>query len=79
MREPYSYPSVYVKSKMDLDKKQFLEIAKEMPNLAEYDVIFVGGPVWMYTMATPLFSFFNKVDFAGKKVVLFSTQGSNYG
>lgn len=77
--EPYTSPSVYAKSKKELDSKQYPQLAAELPDLSAYDVIFVGGPVWWYTMATPLFSFLEKADFAGKKVVPFSTQGSNYG
>ncbi|MBO6281969.1 MAG: NAD(P)H-dependent oxidoreductase [Alphaproteobacteria bacterium] len=77
--EPYASPSVYAKSKKELDSKQYPPLATEIPDLSAYDVIFVGGPVWWYTMATPLFSFLQKADFAGKKVVPFSTQGSNYG
>lgn len=78
-KETYSSPSVYMKSKKELDHKQYPELAKELPNFADYDTIFVGGPVWWYTMATPLFSVLTTADFAGKKVVPFSTQGSNYG
>lgn len=77
--EPYTSPSVYAKSKKELESKQYPQLATPLPDLSAYDVIFVGGPVWWYTMATPLFSFLQKADFAGKKVVPFSTQGSNYG
>ena len=51
----------------------------ELPDLSRYDIIFVGAPVWWYTMATPLSAFLEQVDFQGRKVVPFSTQGSNYG
>ena len=79
VKEQYTSPSVYTKSKKELDNKQYPELAKELPDVSAYDVIFIGGPVWWYTMATPLFSFLEKVDFAGKKIVPFSTQGNNYG
>ena len=42
-------------------------------------MVFVGAPVWWYTIATPGLSFLQQADFQGKKVVPFSTQGSNYG
>ena len=77
--EQYTSPSVYTKSKKELDSKQYPKLAKELPDISAYDIVFVGGPVWWYTMATPLFSFLEKIDFAGKKVVPFSTQGSNFG
>ena len=50
-----------------------------MPDFSKYDTVFVGGPVWWYTMSTPMYSFLQQANFAGKKVVPFSTQGSNYG
>ena len=43
------------------------------------DTVFVGAPVWWYTVATPVLSYLKKTDFLGKKVVPFSTQGSNAG
>ncbi|MFV0627117.1 MAG: flavodoxin [Alphaproteobacteria bacterium] len=65
--------------KNQLKNKNYPDIKKDFPNFEEYDVIFVGAPVWWYKPATPLFSFLNQADFQGKKVVPFSTQGSNVG
>lgn len=39
----------------------------------EYDVIFVGYPVWAYTMPMALYSFFERYTFPGKTIVPFST------
>ncbi|MBR2299190.1 MAG: hypothetical protein IJ870_01290 [Alphaproteobacteria bacterium] len=76
----YSSPSVYMESKKELMSKNYPELEKGFkPNIADYDTIFVGGPVWWYTMAPALFSFLQKTDFKGARVVPFSTQGSNYG
>lgn len=69
----------YTKTTQQLKNKNYPETEKDYPDFAQYDYIFVGAPVWMYTMATPLFSFLQSADFKGKKVVPFSTQGSNYG
>lgn len=77
--ETYSSPSVYMKSKKEYDSKQYPKLAAELPDFAQYDTVFVGGPVWWYTMAVPLFSLLEVADFGGKKVVPFSTQGSNFG
>lgn len=78
--ETYSSPSVYVKSKKELSSKNYPELKNgDVPNMANYDTIFVGAPVWWYTMAPAMYSFLNKFDFKGKRVVPFSTQGSNAG
>ena len=72
-------PWFYMTLREQLKEKKYPEIKQDFPNLSKYDMIFVGAPVWWYTMATPLYSFLQKVDFGGKKVVPFSTQGSNFG
>lgn len=73
------YPWFYLNLKRQLSTKKYPELEGDMPDLSRYDTIFVGSPVWWYTMATPLFAFLQQVDFLGKKVVPFSTQGSNFG
>ena len=78
--EEYTTPSVYMKSKKELSEKNYPELKDNpLPDFSKYDVVFIGGPVWWYTMASPLYSFLNKADLRGVKVVPFSTQGSNYG
>lgn len=74
-----SSPSFYMRVKKDLKTKQYPQLIGQMPDVSNYDTIIIGGPVWWYTMATPLYSFLGQVDFKGKKVIPFSTQGSNPG
>ena len=45
-------------------------------DLADYDVIFIGYPVWFGTYAPPVTAFLDSVDLSGKKVVPFCTFGS---
>ena len=52
------------------------EIRPVAADLAKYDVIFIGYPVWFGTFAPPVATFLDKVDLAGKKVVPFCTFGS---
>ncbi|MBQ8481084.1 MAG: NAD(P)H-dependent oxidoreductase [Alphaproteobacteria bacterium] len=78
--ETYSSPSVYMKSKQELTSQNYPELKNNvLPDASDYDVIFVGAPVWWYTMAPALYSFLNKFDFKNKNAVPFSTQGSNFG
>lgn len=72
-------PAFYAKVKKQLKTGQYPRLAGPAPELDGYDVIFVGAPVWWYTAATPMLAFLQQTDFKGKKVVPFSTQGSNYG
>lgn len=45
--------------------------------VAEYDVIFLGFPVWWYVAPTILNTFLEAYDFTGKTIVLFATSGSS--
>jgi flavodoxin len=52
------------------------EIQPLKADVAQYDVIFIGYPVWFGTYAPPVITFLNQVDLSGKKVVPFCTFGS---
>lgn len=45
--------------------------------VAEYDVIYVGFPIWWYIAPTIINTFLEKYDFSGKTVVLFATSGGS--
>ena len=45
-------------------------------DLAQYDVIFLGFPVWFGTMAPPVLAFVETADLSGKTIVPFCTFGS---
>ncbi len=42
-----------------------------------YDVVFVGYPVWWYQMPMPMYSFFDRYDFSGKTIIPFSSHGGS--
>jgi flavodoxin len=44
--------------------------------IADYDIIFLGYPIWGGTYASPVTSLLKEQDFAGKKIVPFCTFGS---
>ncbi len=45
-------------------------------NLADYDTIFLGYPIWFGTYAPPIAALVKEVDFTGKTIVPFCTFGS---
>ena len=69
---------LYTTSKKEIKTKQYPAV-ESFPDTAAYDVIFVGAPAWWFTVAPPVFTVLEKVDFLGKKVVPFSTQESVVG
>ncbi len=52
------------------------EIKPVKADIAKYDVIFLGYPIWFGTYAPPIASWLDKVDLSGKKIVPFCTFGS---
>ncbi len=46
-------------------------LAGGVPNLAEYDIIFLGSPVWANHLSMPVKSFLQKYDLSGKTVIPF--------
>lgn len=52
-------------------------IAGNDANIAAYDVVFVGFPIWWYIAPTIINTFLESYDFAGKTIVPFATSGSS--
>lgn len=48
-------------------------------NPSEYDVIFIGTPVWAFTYAPAFRTFFDTVKLTDKKIALFCCNGGNKG
>lgn len=53
------------------------EIAETLKDANEYDVIFLGFPVWWYTAPTIIKTFLESCDFSGKQIILFATSGGS--
>ena len=52
-------------------------IVKDLTNLSDYDVVFVGFPIWWYTAPTLINTFLESYDFSGKVVIPFATSGGS--
>lgn len=46
-------------------------------SVQDYDVIFVGFPIWWYIAPTIINTFLEKHDFSNKKIILFATSGGS--
>ena len=53
------------------------EIAEKLPSMADYDVIFLGFPIWWYVAPTIINAFLESYDFSGKTIALFATSGGS--
>ncbi|SFP17236.1 Flavodoxin [Cohaesibacter marisflavi] len=52
-------------------------IQHPIPDLNQYDTVFVGYPIWWYQMPMILHTFLEENDFSGKKIIPFSTHGGS--
>ncbi|WP_139652404.1 flavodoxin [Raoultibacter phocaeensis] len=52
-------------------------IRRTVSNMDDYDVVFVGFPIWWYVAPTIVNTFLESYDFAGKTVVPFCTSGGS--
>lgn len=52
-------------------------IRGSVSNMDDYDVIFVGYPIWWSDLPMILYSFFDQYDLSGKTVIPFSTHGGS--
>ncbi|MDO4547923.1 MAG: flavodoxin [Clostridia bacterium] len=52
-------------------------IAGKLDNMSDYDVVFVGFPIWWYVAPTIINTFLESYDFSGKTVIPFATSGGS--
>lgn len=52
-------------------------IRSKVEDMGQYDVVFVGFPVWWYREPSIIDSFMEAYDFSGKTVVPFATSGGS--
>ena len=78
MLEPYDpdFQTTIDRCMKDREQGILPEIQPVKADLANYDVIFLGFPVWFGTYAPPVITFLNNADLSGKKIVPFCTFGS---
>ena len=71
-RDKQSRSSVEMK-----DKTSRPAITDKFKNMKDYDVIYVGFPIWWYTCPTIINTFMEAYDFKGKTVIPFATSGGS--
>jgi flavodoxin len=59
------------------DKSSRPAITAKLQNMKDYDVVYVGFPIWWYTCPTIINTFMEAYDFQGKTVMPFATSGGS--
>ena len=66
------------RSSVEMRDKAFRpEIADKDAKAGDYDVIFLGFPVWWYVAPTIVNTFLEAYDLSGKTIILFATSGGS--
>ncbi len=75
------YPEDYVTmlrvAQEEIDTDARPELAAQVENMADYDVIFIGYPIWHGRMPQAIYTFMESYDLAGKTVIPFNTHGGS--
>ena len=76
---PYtgSYGEILNKSREEFKNNVRPKIKPFEKDIADYDVVFLGSPIWFNTYAPPFATFLAGNDFKGKIVVPFCTHGGH--
>ena len=77
---PTDYNGTADAAKTERDHDERLAFSPLDVNPEDYDVIFVGYPIWWYPLPMIMYTFFDTYDFSGKTIVPFNTHaGSGNG
>ncbi|MBN1648631.1 MAG: flavodoxin, partial [Spirochaetales bacterium] len=64
---PRSYNEAVDQAKSETESGFHPELESYLPDIAAWDTIFIGSPLWWYTIAPPVASFLSSYSFAGKQ------------
>ncbi len=81
-----AYPDDYnktanrAKSEKDKGIRPAINVNLTKEQMAEYDTVYFGFPVWWYDLPMPMWTFLESYDFSGKTIIpFFSHLGSSNG
>lgn len=73
------YPEEHDPCSIQAHKEQLAdfrpELTNQVPNMNQYDTVFIGHPIWWYREPMVIRSFWEAYDFSGKTVIPFATSG----
>lgn len=74
-KTPYSkeYMTCIKEAQEEQKKNQLPELVQYLDNIKDYDVIFIGGPIYWGTFPQPMFTQLKRLDFSNKTIMPFST------
>ncbi len=74
---PEGYNETADAAKVETDNDARPEFQALDINPEDYDIIFVGYPMWWYTLPMVMYTFFDAYDFSGKTIIPFNTHAGS--
>ena len=75
---PDDYDALVAQVDSENERGYLPPLKTEIPNIQEYDTLFIGFPTWDMQLPPPMKSFLSQHDLSGKTVIPFNTNGG-YG
>ncbi|AIF50307.1 flavodoxin [Pelosinus sp. UFO1] len=70
---PQDHEAVVQQAKGEVNSGYTPKLKNKALDISSYDVIFIGTPIWWYTVAPPVRTFLTEYDLSGKTIIPFST------
>ncbi len=70
---PDDYASMLQVAQEEIDSDARPELAEAVENMDDYDVVFIGYPIWHAHLPQAIYTFMESYDLAGKTVIPFNT------
>lgn len=74
---PDNYDEHLAQARKEVAENYLPQLKTSVENISDYDIVFVGYPIWVETAAPPIASFLASHDLRGKTVVPFCTSGTS--
>ena len=74
---PAEYEATTEVAKEEQNENARPELAAALENLADYDTVFIGYPIWWSDMPMAVYSFLDAYDLSGKTILPFCTHGGS--
>lgn len=71
------YSNVYMQSNSEIRNNERPALSDTVENMDEYEIVFVGYPVWWHATPAPINTFLESYDLTGKLIVPFCTSGGS--
>lgn len=74
---PEDYDETVDIAREEQDNDTRPELSTHVEDMNQYDIIYLGYPIWWGTMPQAIFTFLEEYDFSGKTIIPFCTHGGS--